>query len=112
MSIFLAQEMVFGYFKMNNPLQFHQFAKKLYQETIRTKRLSIPSHLTYLHELETFLFQTYGGWNGTVDEDGRLEGTMQFQTSTNHPQTDWAQDQSLIFWLSYSTKLAGRFVLA
>jgi hypothetical protein len=31
MSIFLAQEMIVGSFKTNNPLRFHQFANKLSQ---------------------------------------------------------------------------------
>jgi hypothetical protein len=87
--IFLAQEMIIGFYKTNNPLRFHRFAKNIYRyhKTMLTKRLSIPSHSTYLHILETFLFTTYGGWNGTVDEDGQSE-EMRFQTSTNHPQTD------------------------
>ncbi len=109
MSIFLAQEMILGFLKTNNPLRFHRFADKIYRKTVATKCLAIPPHSTYLHELESFLFTTYGGWNGTVDDNGRSQGTMRFQTSTNHPQTDWAQDQSLIFWLAYSTELAGRF---
>jgi hypothetical protein len=109
MSIFLAQEMIMGFFKTNNPLRFHRFAEKIYNKTVIAKRLAIPSNSTYLHELQTFLFTTYGGWNGTSDEDGRSEGTMRFQTCTNNPQTDWAQDQSLVFWFSYSTELASPF---
>jgi hypothetical protein len=107
MSMFWAQDKIVGFFKTNNPLRFHRFADIIYHETVLTKCLAISSYLTYLHELESFLFKTCGGWNRTVDEQGQSEGIMRFQTSTNNPQMDLALDQSLFFWLSYSTELPG-----
>jgi hypothetical protein len=109
MSLFLAQEMLFGFFKTNNPLRYHRFAEKIYRETVASRCLAIPTKSTFLQELETYLFLTFGGWNGTSNARGVVEGSMRFQTTANSPQTDWAQDKGLIFWNSYSAELAIRF---
>jgi hypothetical protein len=111
MSLFLAQEMILGFFKTNNPLRFHRFAEKVFRETVATKCLAIPSKSTFVHELETYLFKEFGGWNGTTDRRGRVEGAMRFQSTTNHPQTDWAQDSSLMFWLNFSEELSTKFAV-
>ena len=109
MSLFLAQEMLLGFFKSNNPLRYHRFADKVYRETVASGCLAIPSKSTFMHELETYLFTTFGGWNGTTNARGVVEGSMRFQTTTNSPQSDWAQDKALIFWNHYSRDLATRF---
>jgi hypothetical protein len=111
MSLFLAQEMIVGFFKTNNPLRYHRFADKVYRETVASGCLAIPSKSTFLQELEAFLFITFGGWNGSSNARGVVEGSMRFQTTTNSPQTDWAQDKALIFWNNFSTELASRFVV-
>jgi hypothetical protein len=109
MSIYLATEMIVGFFKTNNPLRYHRFAEKLFQETKRTGILAIPVGSTFLRELERFLFVTYGGWNGTNDQTGKTEGAMRTQPCTIHPQSDWAQESSLITWLNLSQDWANRF---
>jgi hypothetical protein len=109
MSTYLATKMLVGFFKTNNPLRFHRFAECVYQETIATGELAIPSHSTYLREFERYLFVTYGSWNGTRDRHDKAEGAMRTQPCTIHPQTDWAQDSALIFWTELSCSIKTRF---
>jgi ribonuclease I len=59
MSIYLAQEMIVGFCKTNNPLCFHSFADKIYQETVQNQCLAT----------QDFSFTTHGGWNGTFDDN-------------------------------------------
>jgi hypothetical protein len=109
MSSYLATEMLVGFFKTNNPLRFHRFSEKLYEDTKRTGILGIPPGSTFLQELESFLFVTYGGWNGTTNEQGLSEGSMRTQPCTSQPQTDWSQESALIFWLRTARDTATRF---
>ena len=74
-----------------------------------TGDLGIPIDSSFLQEFEHFLFVTYGGWNGNTDAQGRIEGAMRTQPCTGHPQTDWAQDSALIFWLRITTDMSDRF---
>jgi hypothetical protein len=109
MSLFLATEMLIGFFKTNNPLRFHRFAQKVYDRLKTTGDLGIPPESTFLQELERFLFVTYGGWNGTMDTQGRSEGSMRTQPCTSNPQTDWSQDLSLIYWLRLTADVGIQF---
>ena len=109
MSIFLATKMVIGFFKTNNPLRFHRYAESVYQETLRTGLLAIPAGSTFLRGLERFLFVTYGGWNGNYNEQGVSEGSMQTQPCTINPQSNWAQESALIYWLLLTSHWAERF---
>jgi hypothetical protein len=109
MSIYLATEMVVGFFKTNNPLRYHRYAESVYQETSRTGTLAIPAGSTFLRGLERFLFVTYGGWNGNKNEQGVTEGSMRTQPCTIHPQSDWAQESALISWMSLTSYWAERF---
>jgi hypothetical protein len=109
MSLFLATEMLIGFFKTNNPLRFHRFTQKVYDRLQATGDLGFPPEATFLQEFERFLFVTYGGWNGTTDAQGRTEGSMRTQPCTSNPQTDWSQDSALIYWLRITTDVANRF---
>jgi hypothetical protein len=109
MSLFLATEMLVGFFKTNNPLRFHRFAQKVYERLQTTGGLGIPRDSTFLQELERFLFVTYGGWNGTTDTQGRTEGSMRTQPCTSNPQTDWSQESALISWLRITADVGDQF---
>jgi hypothetical protein len=109
MSIYLAIEMLVGFFKTNNPLRFHRFAELVYRKTIRTRRVGIPKPSSFLREFERHLIVTYGGWNGTKDRNDKAEGAMRTQPCTIHPQTDWAQDSALIFWMRLSCEIQTKF---
>jgi hypothetical protein len=109
MSKYLAIEMLVGFFKSNNPLRFHRFAESVYGETVTTGRIGIPRDSTFLREFERHMFVTYGSWNGTKDRMDQAAGAMRTQPCTIHPQTDWAQDSALVFWLGMSKEVSSKF---
>jgi hypothetical protein len=109
MSTFLAAEMLVGFFKTNNPLRFHRFAEQVYGETVLTGKVGIPPHSTFLREFERHMYVTYGGWNGTKDRLEQAEGSMRHEPCTTHPQTDWAQDAALIFWMDLLIELQRKY---